>query len=350
MGLKLENISKTWRGFELKNISLSVEDGEYFLILGPTGAGKTQLLETIMGFNKPDKGKIILNGHDITEELPEKRHIGYAPQNLVLFPHMTARQNIEFGLKMHGFGEMERRKRVDQILESFKLKALENRKPVDLSGGERQKVALARVLAIDPKIILLDEPLSSVDQETSKELRKELKRISKEYGKTVVHVTHDLVEAFSLGDKVALMKAGEIVQSGRAKDVFSRPRNAFAAKFLGYENVFRAKLVNTKSGFSNFEVDGVTLRSAGRVEGNEKMIALRPEDIAVELQLTERTANTFQGKVVDCLDVGYVAMVTFDIGILLKAIVAKSYLVEGSLEVGREAWLSFKENAVKILE
>ncbi len=346
----LENITKTWRGFALKDINMHIEDGEYFIILGPTGAGKTLLLETIMGFNKPEKGRIILNGRDVTAYLPEKRGIGYVPQNLVLFPHMTVSQNIEFGLRMRGVNKVERKKRVNQMLDLLKLKALENRKPATLSGGEKQKVALARVLAIDPKLILLDEPLTSVDVEGGRELRRELKRINKDCGKTIIHVTHELVEAFSLGDKLALMRAGEIVQIGRAKEIFSKPRNEFAAKFLGYENVLKAKLVNSDDGFSNFVVEGVKVRAAGKVDGSERMIAIRPEDIIVQLFPMNKAANTFQGTVIDCLDMGSIVMLTLDVGILLKVIVTKSFLVEESLEFGKKVWLRFKESAVKILE
>ena len=150
MGLKIENVSKTWREFQLKNINLTVENGDYFIILGPTGAGKTLLLETIMGFQKPDNGKIILNQNDVTETPPEKRGIGYVSQNCVLFPHLNVRQNIEFGLKMGKVEKMVRKKAVDTMLESTGLKPFENRYPQTLSGGEKQKVALARVLALNP--------------------------------------------------------------------------------------------------------------------------------------------------------------------------------------------------------
>ena len=350
MGLTLENISKTWHGFALKNINLNVKDGEYFIILGPTGAGKTLLLETIMGFNKPEIGKITVNGHDITSELPEKRGIGYVPQNLVLFPHMTVSQNVEFGLRMRGIDREERRKKVNQILDQLKLETLEHRRPATLSGGEKQKVALARVLAIDPKLILLDEPLSSMDAETCRELRKELKRINRDLGKTIIHVTHDLVEALSLGDEAALMRAGEIVQVNRTKELFSKPRNEFAAKFLGYENIFQTKLISSNEGVLNFDVKGVRIRATNNVKSPADIIAIRPEDITIQPSPVQEIANVFRGTVVDCSDMGYVVMVTVDVGIAFKAILTKSLLVEECLEVGKEVWLCFKENSVKVLE
>ena len=350
MGLTLCNISKNWHGFALKDISLSVEDGAYFIILGPTGAGKSLLLETIIGFNKPDKGKIVINGLDVTSELPEKRHIGYVPQNIVLFPHMTVEENVEFGLKMRDVNKAEREKTVCDILDLLKLVALKNRRPATLSGGERQKVALARVLAIDPQLILLDEPLTSVDVETGRELRKELKRINKELGKTVVHVTHDLVESFSLGDQVALMKAGEIVQIGKAKELFSSPRNEFAARFLGYENIFDAKLVASGAKFSDFDVDGVKIRALGKSGVSEVKLAVHPGDIVVQKTPANGVANAFCGTVTDCLDMGSVVMITVDFGLPLNAIVTKSFFVGESIEIGKEVWASFNERAVKILE
>jgi molybdate/tungstate transport system ATP-binding protein len=353
MGLKLEGISKTWRNFSLKKINLAVEDGEYFIVVGPTGAGKTLLLDTIMGFVKPDEGKIILDSHNIVSQLPEKRCIGYVPQNLMLFPHMTVSQNIEFGLRMQGVKKADRMATVNRILSLLKLEQLKDRRPATLSGGEKQKVALARVLAIEPKLILLDEPLTALDAETSREVRLELKRINKEHGKTIIHVTHDLVEGFSLGDKMALMRAGEIVQAGQTKEVFAKPRSVFAAKFLGYENVFKAKIVSADKLFSVLDVEGVRVKALGKAdgaEGTEKMIAIRPEDIAIQSLPLNQKANTFQGKIVDCQDMGSVVMLTLDAGIMLKTLMIKSFFVEGSFETGKEVWLRFKESAVKILE
>ncbi len=350
MGLTLSDISKTWHGFALKDISLSVEDGEYFIILGPTGAGKSLLLDTIMGFNTPDTGKIVINGLDVTSELPEKRNVGYVPQNIVLFPHMTVAENVAFGLKMRNVDKAERKKTVDDMLDLLKLAALKNRRPATLSGGERQKVALARVLAIDPKLILLDEPLTSVDVETGRELRTELKRVNRELGKTVVHVTHDLIECFSLGDKVALMKAGKIVQVGRAKELFSRPRNEFAARFLGYENIFEAKLVAGGAQFSDFDVAGVRFRASGKSSGSKVTLAIHPGDVAVQKFPVKGVANAFQGTVTDCVDMGAVVMLTVDFGVLLRVIVTKSFFVGESIDVGGAVWVSFSDGAVKILE
>lgn len=232
LGIVVDGVSKSWRGFELKNITFSVEDNDHFVLLGPTGAGKTLLLETIMGFHRPDSGRIILDEVDITDTLPEQRNIGYVSQKCVLFPHMNVRQNVEFGLKMRDTKKTERLKTVNQVLELTGLKPLEQRSPSTLSGGEKQKVALARVLATNPKTILFDEPLTGIDAEAARELKRELKKISRT-GKTIIHVTHNQVESFSLGNKLAIMQSGEIVQTGTPKEVFTTPKTQFVAKFLG---------------------------------------------------------------------------------------------------------------------
>ena len=175
MGLKLEHLSKAWNGFALRDINLEVADGEYLALLGPNGAGKTLLLETIVGFYKPDNGRILLDSNDLTALPPEKRRMGYVPQNCMLFPHMRVRQNVEFGLKMRGITEDQRKKTTEEVLRLMGLTSLAEKLPITLSGGEKQKVALARVLAFEPKIILLDEPLESIDEESSRTTKVELK-------------------------------------------------------------------------------------------------------------------------------------------------------------------------------
>ena len=350
MGLKIENVSKTWREFQLKNINLTVENGDYFILLGPTGAGKTLLLETIMGFHKPDNGKIILNQNDVTETPPEKRGIGYVSQNCVLFPHLNVRQNVEFGLKMGKVEKMERKKAVDSLLESTGLKPFENRYPQTLSGGEKQKVALARVLALNPITILLDEPLSALDAEASKELKRELKRIHKT-GKTIIHVTHNQVEGFSLGNKMAVMRSGEVIQSGKTREVFAKPQSEFVARFLGYENVFKVQLVEKRDSFSLVKAKGVKLKVSEKLETESCWVAIRPEDVNVSLKPVEnsKVLNVLAGVVLDCADQGHFVALTLDAGLEFQAIMVKSSFLDANLEEGQKVWFTFKNSAVKII-
>lgn len=350
VGLEVRNLSKSWRGFQLKNINVAVDDGNYFILLGPTGAGKTLLLETIMGFHEPDSGRIVLDGVDITGYPPEKRNIGYVSQKCVLFPHMNVRQNVEFGLRMRGTPEPERHRTVNQLLELTGLKPLENRLPATLSGGEKQKVALARVLAMKPRTIIFDEPLTGLDAETARELKKELKRIH-DVGTTVVHVTHNQIEGFSLGNKMAVIDSGEIVQVGKPKEVFLKPRNRFVAKFLGYENVFDARLIEKGDVFSVVDVAGVKLTVSERVDATECVVAVRPEDITLAFSANGLEAeNVLDGTVVEFADQGPTVAVTVDAGLFFTVIVTRSVFVETNLDVGQRVWLAFKSAAVKVVE
>ena len=349
LGLKLENISKSWSEFKLKNIDLAIEDGDYFIILGPTGAGKTLLLETIMGFHKPDEGRILLNGNDVTNAPPEKRNIGYVSQNCVLFPHMTVRQNVEFSLKMKGVVKTERNQKVDQLLKFAALNSMAHRRPATLSGGEKQKVALMRALAAEPQVIVLDEPLTAIDLETAREIKNELKRVHLS-GKTVIHVTHNQIEGFSLGSKMAILNSGEIVQTGKPKEIFAKPRSTFVARFLGYENVFKAKLLKQQGPLSFVKVEGVTLKIAGKIDSSECTIAVRPEDIVVDLAPIKNDAlNVLKGTITEFVDQGPTVLITVDAALTMKVIMVKSFFIEKNLETGQEIWLAFTGDAAKIL-
>jgi molybdate/tungstate transport system ATP-binding protein len=349
LGLKIENISKSWSDFKLKGINLTIEDGDYFVILGPTGAGKTLLLETMMGFHKPDEGRIVLNGQDITGTPPEKRNIGYVSQNCVLFPHMNVRQNVEFSLKMKGTPKAERNKKVNELLEFANLKSMAHRRPSTLSGGEKQKVSLMRALAAESHIIILDEPLTAIDLETARDIKSALKQVHLD-GTTVIHVTHNQVEGFSLGSKMAVMNTGEIAQTGKPKEIFAKPKNKFVAKFLGYENVFKAKLIEQKGKLCIVSAEGVKLKVAGKVDAAECTIAVRPENIALEASPKKNGAvNVLKGTLVEFIDQGPTVAITVDAALTFKVTMTKSVFIEKNLETGQETWLTFKSEATKIL-
>ena len=349
MGLKLENISKNWSEFKLKNIDLTIENGAYFIILGPTGAGKTLLLETIMGFYKPDEGRIFMNDKDITDEPPERRNVGYVSQDCVLFPNMTIRQNIEFGLKMKGVSKTERNQTVDQLLEFTRLKSMAHRRPATLSGGEKQKVALARAIAPKPHMIILDEPLTAIDLETAYEIKGALKRLHLS-GKTVIHVTHNQIEGFSLGSKMAILNSGEIVQTGKPKEIFAKPRSKFVARFLGYENTFKAQLLEQRGPLSLVSVNGITLKVSERVDAPDCTIAVRPEDVSVDLSpITDEAMNVLKGTIIEFVDQGPTVSITIDAVLPFKVTMIKRSFIEKNLETGQETWLEFKSDSVKIL-
>jgi len=229
--LELKDVSKTWREFSLKKISFKVEEGEYFVILGHSGAGKTLLLETIAGIYKPESGKIFLKGRDITYLPPEKRRIGYIPQNFALFPHLTVYDNIAYGLKILKRDQNEVRRKVEELSEILGIEGLLQRRPKTLSGGEQQRVAIARALAIEPEVLLLDEPFSNLDVLIKERLIEEIKNWRDEIGFTALHVTHDLNEAVMLADKVCLIVNGEVIAIGDGFEITKNYKSLHIASF-----------------------------------------------------------------------------------------------------------------------
>lgn len=349
--LKIEHVSKTLGTFSLRDISLEVGKGEYFVLLGSTGAGKTVFLDLVMGFHSPDKGKIILDGRDITNMPTYKREIAYVPQNCHLFPHMSVFENVEFGLKMRRMASAERKKAVEGMVEILGLGNIAERMPSTLSGGETQKIVLARVLVTEPKVVLLDEPLTAIDAETSRSFLDELKRINHEFGVGFLHVTHDQMEAFRLADKIAIMREGRIVQIGNPSEILSSPADEFVARFLGYENVFRVSLIKCKRGISEVSANGVSIRLNGKLESGAATVAIRPEDIMVTTEAPSVSSgwNFFEGTVGEYTNLGSVVEVTVNIGLFLKALIDKRSFLELNLSEGKRVHVGFKADSVRIV-
>jgi molybdate/tungstate transport system ATP-binding protein len=235
--LRLRDVSVPLGDFRLREISLHVRDGEYMVLLGPTGTGKTVLLETIAGMHRIKSGSIFIHGRDATNLPPEKRNLGVVYQDYALFPHLTVRKNIAFGLQMKGKRGSKIVEAVEEMADFLDIGEILERRPANLSGGERQRVALARALVLEPYVLLLDEPLSALDRSTRDRLRRELKRIHRKFGITIVHITHDLTEAFFLADHLAVMKDGSILQQDTPENVLKRPVNRVVAELLGIENL-----------------------------------------------------------------------------------------------------------------
>jgi ABC-type Fe3+/spermidine/putrescine transport system ATPase subunit len=233
--ISVERLCCTFGDFALSDISLQIEKGAYWVILGPSGCGKSVLLQTIAGFFSPSKGRIRVGGSDITQLPPERRKMGLVFQQAALFPHKSVRENIAYGLRARKIPADAVARKVDALVERLGLGAILSRPVATLSGGEAQRIAVARALAIEPDLLLLDEPMSALDHNTRLELQVELARLHEELGLTTLHVTHSREEAAALGDHVAIMLGGRIVQRGAIAEVTTRPRCPFVARFLGLD-------------------------------------------------------------------------------------------------------------------
>jgi ABC-type Fe3+/spermidine/putrescine transport system ATPase subunit len=240
--LQLDNIALQLGSFQLSSFNLHIRQGEYRVLLGPTGTGKTVLLETIAGLHIPQQGTIVLDGRDITDMAPEKRHIGVVYQNYALFPHLSVFDNIAFGLRIQGAAKEAIKRKVLEMADFLSIRHFLSRYPGRLSGGECQRVALARALVMAPGMLLLDEPLSAVDRLTRDRLQALLKRIHKELGITILHITHDLNEAFFLADSITVMRDGMILQQGTPDEISLHPATRFVAELMGMKNFLPARV------------------------------------------------------------------------------------------------------------
>ena len=240
--LRLENIRIQLGNFSLQDIDLHIRAGEYRVLLGPTGTGKTVLLETIAGLYLPQQGRILLNGRDITRTAPEDRHMGIVYQDYALFPHLSVYDNIAFGPKLQGITAREIQQKVREMAGFLRIDHILKRSPRNLSGGESQRVALARALVLNPHLLLLDEPLSAVDRLTRDHLRGELRKIHKQLGLAVLHITHDLDESFFLGTSITIMRQGRILQEGSPEEICRYPTTRFIGELMGNKNFIPARV------------------------------------------------------------------------------------------------------------
>lgn len=277
----------------LEGLNLEIEEGELVSLLGPSGCGKTTTLRVVAGFIEPVSGEFVLDGENLTHVPVHKRNFGLVFQSYALFPHLTVYDNVAFGLKVKKMNKDEINKKVMDILEVCDLKGFEKRFPAELSGGQRQRVALARALVVEPKLLLLDEPLSNLDAKLRINMRVEIKRLQSKLGITTLFVTHDQEECFSISDKVAVMNGGVIEQYDTPENIYSTPKTEFVARFIGFENFLDLKheqgnIYTAKDG-SQFTVDNGQEKDVGKG-------TIRPDNIQI-VPLSNNTENTIVGKV-----------------------------------------------------
>ncbi len=343
--MEVEGISKEWDDFQLKNVSFDVERGEYFVLLGPTGAGKTLLLELLAGFYEPDEGRVMVDDEDYTFKEPHKRDFAFVYQDYMLFPHMDVRENIAYGLEVRDADGIQ--EKVLSIAREIGVEDLLKRKPRTLSGGEQQRVSLARALIMEPEILLLDEPFGSLDYKTTEELRELVKDIHKDYGCTVIHVTHDQEEAVLMGDRLGVMKDGAIVQIGEPQGIMRRPTSKFVAEFVGTGNIFHGK-AGRDGDVTIIDVDGVEIYSTAKARG-DVTATIRPEDIIVSEEGFESSArNNFKGVVRRITDRGIYQEVEIDIGVPMIVFITRQSVEGLGLEEGKDIYLLFKASAVHL--
>ena len=279
--LGVDSLDVSLGGFSLKNVTLSCARGEYHVLLGPTGSGKSTLLKCILGFHRPEGGRIQLDGREITAELPEHRRIGYVPQDYALFPHLDVEKNLRFGLRPRRIPAEQADSLVDRLCAVLNIANLRRREVRHLSGGERQKVAIGRALATQPKLMLLDEPFSSIDEGARRGLWLELREIVKEVGITTLHVTHNLDEAYSLGQRQSLMIDGSLVQSGSTREIFERPVNERVARYFNYTNIFEGVAEETPGG-TRIGLGHFGVEVSEKIEtGRAVKVCIRQQDVRI---------------------------------------------------------------------
>ena len=287
--LRLENLTLSYAkgSAAVENLSLSVAEGELVSLLGPSGCGKTTTMRSIAGLLAPRSGQVWLGGSDITNLPANRRDIGMVFQSYALFPHLSAFENVAFGLRLRKVERGELERRVMDALQVVGLSEFANRLPAQLSGGQQQRVALARAFVIRPRLLLLDEPLSNLDAKLRLEMRSELRRIQRELGITMLYVTHDQGEALALSDRIVIMRLGQIEQSGSPEEIYAKPQTAFVANFMGWDNLYAA----------------AALKGVVAFEGSPAHLAWRPESIPVgQGNLSGRVlARTYQGETVEYL-------------------------------------------------
>ena len=286
VGISFEHIVKKYgENVIIPDLSLEVREGEFFTLLGPSGCGKTTLLRMVAGFNTIEGGKIYFNDQVINDIPPAKRNIGMVFQNYAVFPHMSVRQNVEFGLKNRRIPKDEIKKRVDEILEIVRISEYADRMPERLSGGQQQRVALARAIVIKPDVLLMDEPLSNLDAKLRIEMRNAIKQIQNDVGITTIYVTHDQEEAMAVSDRIAVMNGGVIMHVSNPKSIYQRPANHFVANFIGHSNTLKAQAdpANNLLTFANGYKMPYTHFAAGAQAG-DALVSVRPEEFVINTE------------------------------------------------------------------
>jgi molybdate/tungstate transport system ATP-binding protein len=344
--ISIKDLQVRYDSFELKSINLEISRNEFFVLMGPTGAGKTVLLESIAGITPVKSGTIIINGQDITTLPPEKRGVGIVYQDYALFPHMNVKDNITYAVRYHSMEKKLVVRRLAKLCEDLNIGHLLERYPATLSGGEQQRTALARAMMFEPAVLMFDEPLSALDPVFRLEIQDLLRRLHESTDITFLMVTHDFSEALTLANRAAVMNCGQIEQVDDVQHLFRKPSTEFVAGFVGMKNIIHVEFNETTA-----IGDGFKVQLARSVSEHRGSIAVRPEDIVLHAtQPQAGTINSFEGIVMALLDRGFFFEVIIrSAGYDFTALVTKGSLASMNISTGRIIYFSFRKDAIHCL-
>ena len=353
MSLELKELTKRFGTVTaVDKFSVLVEEGEFFTLLGPSGCGKSTALKLIAGFYTPDEGEIYIDGTLINDMPPYARNVGIVFQNYALFPHMTVFDNIAYGLGVRKLPKEEIKRSVKESLELIGLEGHEERRPDQLSGGQQQRVAVARALITNPKILLLDEPLSNLDAKLRLRMRTELRELQKALGLTAIYVTHDQDEARSMSDRISIMRAGRLEQLGNSEDIFRNPETKYVADFVGFLNLFETSIHEVRQSEVIIEVFDQSFSVPTEMNfqrGESITLALRPELITILNGDKEQTSASFVGKIESKVYIGSIIRytVTLDGDILAVDVLETK---AGTYQVGEKVTVGFRADSIRLLK
>lgn len=355
--VEIKNVTKKFGDFiAVNNVSLEIQRGEFFALLGPSGCGKTTLLRMIAGFEEPNEGSILIQGENVTGVPPHQRPVNMVFQHYALFPHLTIENNISFGLKYRSVPKEDYSKKVQAALELVQLQGYEKRFPSQLSGGQRQRVALARALILEPKVLLLDEPLSALDQKLRKEMQSELKRLQRQLGISFIFVTHDQEEALTMSDRIAVMNRGRLEQLDTGHSVFENPKTDFVADFMGIPNRFSATVESADSNSLRAKSkDGFVFKlnqNSKLKQGEQIRLAVRPEKITLQREsIKEMGTVSFEVSIIDSLYQGSQTTFTVQHSSGSQWVISQSNANQGSeFKKGDRAFIGWNEKNTILLD
>lgn len=347
--LKLTDINRKLGDFALRDINLEVSEGEYYVLLGRSGSGKTQLLELIAGLENPDSGKIFLDNADITHMRIQDRKVGIVFQDYAIFPNMTVSGNISYPLRVKKEAKDLIESKVLLAATNMNIRHLLDRSTHKLSGGELQRVALARTLITSPRLLLLDEPFSSLDTSLKDDLKKLLRKLNKA-GLTIIHVTHDYSDAISLAKRVGVIHNGSIIQEGTVDEVFKNPSNRFVARYAGIKNFFKVEISGANNDLKGVTKHNLNFKLKGNINVKSGLIILKGDSINLSRENSGNTAlNNIQGKIVEVIPSEYGMEITIDAGDLFYINVPGTIYNAEKYHEGENIWMSFPSDDIVLL-